>query len=240
MRGGRSREVELVVGGRDGVRRRAKVEHPYAVRLAHWAIAIALPVLAMSGLQILLAFPSFGPKLPPGPELMVPRWATLGGWLAGGIQWHFTFMWLFLGAGAIYVVYQVASGNWRQVIVSRRDLPGIAPMLRHYLTGAPKPAYEGAYNPLQKLAYTGVIALLFVQALSGLALWRPAQLSFLVTLCGGFQGVRIVHFAAMCALLAFVPGHLLLVALAGWRNFASMLTGFELEPEPPSADDAGE
>ena len=227
MRGEPTREIELT--DPDGVRRRAKVEHPYAVRLAHWAIAIALPVLAMSGLQILRAFPSFGAKLPPGPELMVPRWATLGGWLAGGIQWHFTFMWLFLGAGAIYVVYQVASGNWRQVIVSRRDLPGIGPMIRHYLRGTPKPQYAGAYNPLQKLAYTVVIALLFAQALSGLALWRPAQLPYLVTLCGGFQGVRIVHFGAMCLLLAFIPGHLLLVALAGWRHLRRMIVGFEVE-----------
>jgi thiosulfate reductase cytochrome b subunit len=239
MRGGRSREIELVVGGRDGVRRRAKVEHPYAVRLAHWAIAIALPVLAMSGLQILLAFPSFGPKLPPGPELMVPRWATLGGWLAGGIQWHFTFMWLFLGAGAAYLVYQIVSGNWRQVIVSRRDLPGVVPMLRHYLRGHEKPVYDGTYNPLQKLAYTVVIALLFVQALSGLALWRPAQLSFLVALMGGFQGVRIVHFVAMCALLAFIPGHLLLVALAGWRNLKRMIVGFETEAPAEKTVDPG-
>ena len=73
---------------------------------------------------------------------------------------------------------------------------------------------------------------LLMQAISGLALWRPAQLSILVTLLGGFQGVRIVHFAAMCALLAFLPGHLLLVALSGWRSFSSMLTGFEVEPAP--------
>ena len=225
MGGEPRREIE--VAGPEGAPRRVRVEHPYAVRFAHWALAIALPVLALSGLQIKRAFPSFGPKLPPGPEVVVPRWAALGGWLAGGIQWHFTFMWLFLGAGAIYVAYQVASGNWRQVIVSRRDLPGIAPVLRHYLRGAPKPAYEGTYNPLQKLAYTVVIALLFAQAVSGLALWRPAQLPLLVTLCGGFQGVRIVHFVAMCALLAFIPGHLLLVALAGWRNLKKMIVGFD-------------
>jgi thiosulfate reductase cytochrome b subunit len=209
------------------------------VRLAHWALAIALPVLAMSGLQILLAFPAFGPKLPPGSFLAVPRWSALGGWLAGGIQWHFTFMWLFLGAGAIYVVYQLASGNWRQVIVSRRDLPGVVPMLRHYLRGAPKPSSACTYNPLQKLAYTAVVALLLLQALSGLALWRPVQLSFLVSVMGGFQGVRIVHFAAMCGLLAFVPVHLVMVALAGWRNLKRMLVGFDAEApaKPPAARD---
>ena len=123
----------------------------------------------------------------------------------------------------------------RQVVVSRRDLPGVVPMLRHYLRGAPKPAFAGTYNPLQKLAYTVVAALLLLQALSGLALWRPAQLSLLVTLFGGFQGVRLVHFVAMCALLAFVPLHLLMVALAGWRNLKRMVVGFDtaVSDSPP-------
>ena len=231
------REIELVdLRSTTGRSRKAVVEHPYPVRLAHWAIAIALPILAMSGLQILRAFPSFEAKIPRGELIAIPPWATLGGWLAGAIQWHFTFMWIFLAAGTLYVVYQLASGNWRQVIVGRRDLPGILPMIRHYLLRRPKPAYDGAYNPLQKLAYTLAVLLGGLAAISGLALWRPAQLSLLVTLFGGFQNVRLAHFVAMLGLVAFLPVHLLMVAIAGWRNFSSMLTGFELEAEVRSGD----
>lgn len=229
------REIELVDD--DGKPVRAVVEHPYAVRLAHWAIAIALPVLAMSGLQIFRAFPSFGAKIPQRDLLDVPMLFTLGGWLGGAIQWHFTFMWLFLGAGAVYLAYQLVSGNWRQVLFVPRDFSGVVPMLRHYLRGHEKPVYSGAYNPLQKLAYTVVLALGALAALSGLALWRPAQLSLLVTLFGGFQGVRIAHFLAMCGLVAFVPGHLLMVALAGWSNARSMATGFKVDREAPSTAD---
>jgi thiosulfate reductase cytochrome b subunit len=228
MGGAAKHEIELVERG--GERRRAVVEHPWAVRFAHWAIAIALPVLAMSGLQIFRAFPSFGGKVPQTNLVEVPRFLTLGDWLGGAIQWHFTFMWLFVGAGAIYVAYQVASGNWRQILFRRRDLPGVVPMLRHYLAGDDPPRYEGTYNPLQKLAYTGVLALGALATLSGFALWRPAQLSLLVALFGGFQGVRIAHFVAMCGLVAFVPGHLVMVALAGRKNLLSMLTGWKLAP----------
>jgi thiosulfate reductase cytochrome b subunit len=244
-RGERRFEIDLV--DRRGRSRRARFEHPAAVRWSHWATALALPLLVLSGLEIFRAFPSFGPKLPQENLLEIPRAITLGGWLGGALQWHFTFAWVFLGAGAVYAIYQIASGNWRQVVVSRRDLAGLAPMLRHYLRGAPEPEYAGAYNPLQKLAYTLTLAAGALAALSGLALWRPVQLSWLVVLMGGFQGVRILHFLAMCGLVAFVPAHLVMVAFAGWANFRSMWTGFDLENdktreaprEPPPVADAG-
>ena len=42
----------------------AVYEHPFLVRLCHWINAVALFVLAGSGLQIFRAFPSFGAKIP--------------------------------------------------------------------------------------------------------------------------------------------------------------------------------
>ena len=38
-------------------------EHPWAVRFCHWANAVSVTVLAMSGLQIFSAFPAFGSKV---------------------------------------------------------------------------------------------------------------------------------------------------------------------------------
>jgi thiosulfate reductase cytochrome b subunit len=245
--GGREFRREVELADRRGRKWRAIFEHPAPVRLAHWAIAISVPLLALSGLQIFRAFPSFGAKIPQRDLLDVPLWATLGGWLGGALQWHFTFMWLFFGAATLYTAYQLASGNWRQVIVSRRDLAGVVPMIRHYLGRGSKPAHSGAYNPLQKLAYTTTLASGFLAAVSGLALWKPVQLAWLVALMGGFRLVRVWHFLAMCGLVAFVPGHLLMVALHGWNNFRSMWTGFKVEavtavevaPEPPRPGESG-
>ena len=107
-------------------------EHPLIVRLAHWLNAVALFVMIGSGLQIFRAFPSFGPKLPQENFFIPPKAVTIGGWLGGALQWHFTFMWLFIGSGLLYVVYQIVSGHWRQVLFMPRDIKGVWPMARHY------------------------------------------------------------------------------------------------------------
>src|SRR5271169_3115525 len=123
-------------------------EHPWVVRVAHWLGAIAVLVLITSGLRIFRAFPSFGPKIPQKNFWVPPPGITLGGWLAGAIQWHFTFMWIFVGSGLMYVVYQVATGHWRQVLFTPRDVKGVWPMARHYFLFGPKPTVDAAYNSL--------------------------------------------------------------------------------------------
>jgi thiosulfate reductase cytochrome b subunit len=80
-------------------------------------------------------------------------------------------------------------------------------------------------DPAQKLAYTTALALGAVLVITGFALYKPVQLSWLVATLGGLRLTRIWHFAAMAGLLAFIPGHLLMVAIHGWSNFASMWTG---------------
>ncbi|MGA2761550.1 MAG: cytochrome b/b6 domain-containing protein, partial [Candidatus Cybelea sp.] len=67
-------------------------EHPWIVRVAHWLNAVAVFVLVTSGLRIFRAFPSFGPTSPQQNFWVPPPGITLGGWLAGAIQWHFTFL----------------------------------------------------------------------------------------------------------------------------------------------------
>ena len=102
-----------------------------------------------------------------------------------------------------------ASGRWRGTISSV----------------GPKPTVTETYNPLQKMAYSVALLLIVVSLVTGFALYKPVQLSWLVDALGGFRLTRIWHFAAMCGLLAFIPGHLVMVALHGWSNFAAMWTG---------------
>lgn len=212
--------------------RRPAYEHPWVVRVCHWSNAIALTVLTLSGLRIFNAFPSFGSKIPERDLIAaVPQALTIGGWLAGALQWHFTFMWIFAGGGALYVVSQITSGHYRTVAFTRRDIAGVWPMIRYYFLFGPKPVATGQYNPLQKLAYTTAIGLGTLSLLTGIVMYKPAQFSTLGVVFGGYHGARLVHFLAMCGLLAFIPGHLLMVALHGWDNFASMLIGWKRHPE---------
>src|SRR5712692_2463098 len=210
---------------------RAAYEHPLPIRITHWVTAISLFVLVASGLRIFRAFPSFGPKIPEKVLLDIPKSLTLGGWLGGALQWHFTFMWFFAASGVFYLANQVMSGHYRTMLFTPRDISGVWPMARHYFFFGPKPTATGQYNPLQKLAYTSTILFGALSLLTGIVLYKPAQFSWLAFLFGGFHLTRVWHFAAMCGFLAFIPGHLIMVVLHGWANFLSMLSGWKREPE---------
>jgi Ni/Fe-hydrogenase b-type cytochrome subunit len=208
----------------------SQIEHPAIVRLCHWGFALALLVLIGSGLEVFAAFPSFGEKLPQSDLFMPPSTVRIGGWLGGALQWHYTFGWLLAAAMVVYVGYQILSGNGRQVMFGARDVRGVWPMARHYFFFGPKPAVTGTYNPLQKLAYSIALLLMVMSIVTGFALYKPVQLSWLIYGLGGFRLTRIWHFAAMCGLLAFIPGHLVMVAIHGWTNFAGMWTGGKQTP----------
>jgi Ni/Fe-hydrogenase b-type cytochrome subunit len=210
---------------------RAAYEHPLPIRITHWVNAISLFVMVTSGLRIFRAFPTFGPKIPEQVLIDIPKSLTLGGWLGGALQWHFTFMWFFAASGVVYVAYQIFSGHFRTMLFTPRDIPGVWPMARHYFFFGPKPPATGQYNPLQKLAYTSTIGFGALSLLTGIALYKPAQFPWLAFLFGGFHFVRGWHFFAMCGFLAFIPGHLIMVVLHGWSNFYSILSGWKREPE---------
>jgi Ni/Fe-hydrogenase b-type cytochrome subunit len=209
----------------------AAYEHSWAVRFCHWLNAMSLFVMVGSGLRIFYAFPNFGPKLPQQDLFTVPKALTLGNGLANALQWHFTFMWIFVGTGVFYVIYQLASGNFREVLFTWRDVPGVWPMVRHYFLFGPQPKIEEPYNALQKLAYTSAVFFGVASTLTGIVLYKPVQFGWLAFLMGGFHLTRIWHFLAMCGFVSFIPGHLIMVALHGWNNFASMLTGWKRSPE---------
>jgi thiosulfate reductase cytochrome b subunit len=69
--------------------------HPLVVRIAHWINALAILVMITSGWKIYNASPLF--------DFAFPNEITLGGWLAGALQWHFAAMWLFVLNGLVYV-----------------------------------------------------------------------------------------------------------------------------------------
>ena len=206
-------------------------EHPWAVRFCHWVNAVALFVMVGSGLQIFRAFPSFGAKVPQKDLLHWPKAYALGGWLGGGLQWHLTFMWIYIATGLFYLGYEILSGNYRQVLFVPSDLRGVWPMARYYFFFGPKPEATKAYNPLQKMAYTSAIGLGVLSVLTGLAIWKPVQFSWLVWLMGGFHLARLWHFLVMWAILFFLVGHLVMVVLHGWNNFMSMVSGWKRAPE---------
>ncbi len=206
-------------------------EHPLFVRLTHWINGVSLIILIMSGLEIFSAFPSFGEKIPQTDLVAIPAVFRMGGWLGGAIQWHFTFMWIFIATGVIYLFFGFLTGYYKKVLFSRKDIKDLLPMIKHYFLFKPKPKQTQSYNALQKLAYTLVIVLAVTSTITGILLYKPVQFSFIVYLCGGFKLVRLWHFIAMCGFLFFIIGHIVMVILHGWSNFLSIFVGWKQNPE---------
>ncbi len=177
--------------------------HSWILRVTHWVGAAAMICMILSGWAIYNA----SPLLP----FVYPQWAVLGGWLGGGIAWHISAMWVLMADGMVYLVWGVASGHFR-----RRLLPVSGSALRRDLAAALRFRLQhagGEYNAVQKAMYIGVVLAAVLAVLSGLSMWKPVQLHWLSMLFGGYPVARMVHFALMSAISAFLLVHLALVAL---------------------------
>jgi thiosulfate reductase cytochrome b subunit len=189
--------------------------HPAWLRMTHWLNVVAVVIMVGSGWRVYNAAPVFGPRFPS--EL------TVGGWLGGALQWHFAGMWLLAFNGLVYLGLNLASGRF-----ARKFFPVKASVVWNDLVDALRGrlAHDDPwqYNGLQRLAYLVVILDLLVLVLSGLVLWKSIQFPLLRELIGGYEVARRVHFFAMAALVAFVMGHLVMVALVP-RTLVAMVRG---------------
>lgn len=162
-----------------------------------------------------------------------PDWSTIPGSrnLALGRRWHFFFAWLWVINGACYLAWSLASrhlnrdlamqrGDWRQIPRS---------ILDHLRFRHPHGDEAARYNPLQKLAYLGVIFVLAPLAiLTGLSMspQMDSLLGSFVAFVGGRQSARTIHFIVMALFVLFTLVHVLMVVYAGPINeLRSMITG---------------
>jgi thiosulfate reductase cytochrome b subunit len=217
----------------------ARPKQPWIIRITHWVNAVLLAIMAGSGLRILVAYPRLGPVGAaygwyPLQGVQPPEPLTIGGWLAGARHWHFAFAWLFAANALAYAAYLAASGEWRRrLFLPRRDLANAAGTLLYYLRlrRAPPPQ-DGIYNGLQRLAYTGVLAIAPLLVLSGLAIYKPVQLPHLTALLGGYDAARAVHLLALAAIVLFTLVHVVQVLLHP-RTFLEMTAGGQAREDVP-------
>lgn len=163
-----------------------------------------------------------------------PSWATIpsGKWLAMGRQWHLFFAWVFVLNGLFFALYALASRHfWRDLFPKLTDLRRIGhDIVNHLRFRHPSGEEAKRYNVMQKLAYTGVICgLAPLIVLTGLTMSPATVAAFpgLLSLFGGRQSARTIHFLACFGFIGFVAVHLLMVATTGLRNnLRSMITGW--------------
>lgn len=228
--------------------RRTAPRHSPVVRLTHWIAALCFSALLLSGVEILISHPRFywgesGNVLtPPLFSLPIPSSRAMvptgyGYVLPDQNGWsralHFETAWLIAFTGFVYVTFGLLTRHFR-----RNLLPGAneiswraftAVIGRHLRLEKPSEDELTSYNPVQKLTYLFVIAVLFPLVIwTGLAM-SPAFVSVVpqtAAWLGGQQSARTIHFFVSILLVAFLLIHLAMIFLAGFRNrMRAMITG---------------
>ena len=198
-------------------------KHPLAVRWFHWINFPLLALMIWSGTLIYWAYPRYFTF-----DQKIWRAMHVNNRLAEGMALHFFFMWLFAINGFLYVLYTLISGEWRELVPRRGTFKDAWNVLLHDLHIRKEPLPKTKFNGAQRLAYSGVVLMGFGSLVSGLAIYKPVQFSWLTWIMGGYQGARFVHWALTVGYILFFLVHIAQVVRAGWNNFRAMIIGVEV------------
>jgi thiosulfate reductase cytochrome b subunit len=217
--------------------------HSWNVRVCHWINVVACVYLLWSGVHILLDFPELywgntGYRGYPAAFRLEDwglSWDEAGalGDRRWGRNYHFTFAWVFLINGFVYVGWNLYTRHFRDRMVPAREELRIANLtteLRHHFRWRARRRHPtGRYGTLQKTSYV-ILIFVFVplMTLSGIA-QSPgftAAMPWLLDMFGGRQTARTLHTLGTVMLVLFVVVHVLEVAAAGFvSRVRSMITG---------------
>jgi thiosulfate reductase cytochrome b subunit len=211
-----------------------ELKHPRTIRWCHWINFPLIFLMIWSGLLIYWANDVY--RLGLG-NLTIMKFFPdsfydalgIGHRLAEGMAWHFFFQWLFILNGIVYVVYTFWSGEWRFLIPNRKSFLEAWQVLLHDLRLSKKIPPLRKFNGAQQIAYTTIILCGAGSIVSGLAIYKPVQLSGLTAILGGYDNARWIHFVLTVIYILFFIVHLIQVARAGWNNLRAMITGYEIK-----------
>jgi thiosulfate reductase cytochrome b subunit len=217
-------------------------KHKLATRWMHWINFPVLTVMIWSGLLIYWANDIYQVRI--GNKLLVkffPEWfyktLHIPYRLAEGMAFHFVFMWIFIINGILYVTYTIVSGEWRYLVPQRGSFRDAWLVLLHDLHIRKSAPEQLKYNAAQRVAYTMVILMGVGSVITGLAIYKPVQLQWLMLICGGYEAARLEHFILTLGYVAFFLVHIVQVLRAGWNNFRAMVAGFEVIRQGPEHSD---
>lgn len=212
--------------------KKIKKVHPLAIRWFHWFNFPILFLMIWSGLLIYWANDVYGIGFGSWRISLFPEWLyeflNIPRRLAEGMALHFFFMWFFIINGILYVSYTLISGEWRHLFPDKNSFKEAFQVVLHDLHLSKTEPPKIKYNAAQKIAYTQIIIMGAGSLLTGLAIYKPIQFAWLTWIFGGYEWARWIHFWLTMGYLVFFVIHVAQVAMAGWTNFQSMVTGREL------------
>jgi thiosulfate reductase cytochrome b subunit len=222
--------------------------HSALVRVTHWVTTLAFLALLVTGGEIVMSHPRFywgetgNVRMAPLFTLHVPSSRSTvptgyGYVLPDQNGWsrylHFQAAWVVVLTGLLYFAYGIFSGHFRRnLLPAGRDVSvqALWAVVARHLRMKPGGEDEAwSYNVLQRISYLKVIFILFPLVIwTGLAMSPAVASAFppVVTVLGGEQSARTIHFFVSIALVMFLVVHVAMICLAGFRKRTrGMITG---------------
>jgi thiosulfate reductase cytochrome b subunit len=172
------------------------------------------------------------------PALTIPSNRDLG----TGRVVHFFFAWILVITLFTWLAASALKGRLRgELLPTKADIKSIPKDIADH--ARLRFHHTGRYNVLQKLAYCGVLFVLFPMIIiTGLAMspGANAAMPYLNDLLGGRQTARTIHFIVMLLLVGFFLIHMVMILAAGPINeLRSIVTGwYRTDPETTPSKEA--
>jgi Ni/Fe-hydrogenase 1 B-type cytochrome subunit len=202
------------------------------VRISHWATVVAIGVLCFTGYYMHNPF-------------IISRGS--GTYLMGTMRYIHLLAAFVLISSFLLRMYWFFAGNawssWRAFVPLRRARwRGMGKMVKYYSFLQRNLEHHVGHNALAGITYTLIFFLMFVEILSGLALYSMTVSNRVLSALIGWlprlidiQYLRLMHFGIMFAFLMFVIHHVYSAVLVSWeeRNglIESIYTGYKFVPE---------
>ena len=200
--------------------------HPLAVRIWHWANALLVILLLVTGIK--LRIPGVAALRVNSPALLAHRYTG----------WAMAISFLF------WVVYSLTSGNLsRHYGIRKGDVKGIFRQVKFYLfsifRGEQNPfraSPDKKFNPLQKLAY-GTIMRVFTPIIVVTGLFFSDILFFrkYVLLLNAMKVLDAIHVMVAYLFILYLIVHIYMATLGrkASSHIKAMVVGYEEEPDEP-------
>ncbi len=207
------------------------------VRVSHWATVIAVAVLCFTGYYMHNPF-------------IISRGSRA--YLMGTMRFiHLLSAFLFISAFLLRM-YWFFAGNewarWRSFVPLRRERwRGMGAMVKYYTFFQRDLKHHVGHNALAGITYTLMFFLMFVEIVTGLALYSDTLNNRALSALIGWlprlidiQYLRLIHFGIMFAFLMFVIHHVYSAQLVSWEERNSLIesiyTGYKFVPESEAED----
>lgn len=183
-------------------------------RFWHWAQAVLIVLLALTGFEIHGSFHMFGFEY--------------------AVTTHQNAAWLFIVLSIFTIFWHFTTGEWKQYKPTRKHLLDyVQYYTKGIFTGAPHPTEKvrsQKLNPLQRITYFSLKVLIIpLQTATGLVYLYYPELRQSGVISFGLEATAVLHTLLAFCFLAFLVVHIYLTTTGHTltSNIKAMINGFE-------------